>query len=56
MVDKYHRAHDVPNLFIVDGSNLFTGGGNHSTMTMEALAFRASEHVIRTAKDGALRT
>ena len=26
VVDKFHRAHDVPNLFVVDGSNLVTGG------------------------------
>jgi choline dehydrogenase-like flavoprotein len=56
VVDKYHQAHDVPNLFIVDGSNLVTGGRNHPTLTIEALAFRASEHIVRSAKDGARRT
>ena len=56
VVDKWHKAHDVPNLFIVDGSNLVTGGRNHPTMTIEALAFRASEHMIRSAKDGTLRS
>jgi len=34
VVDKYHKAHDVPNLFIVDGSNFVTGGRNHPTMTI----------------------
>ena len=53
VVDKYHKAHDVPNLFIVDGSNFVTGGRNHPTMTIEALAFRASDYIVRTAKDGA---
>ena len=52
VVDRYHRAHDVPNLFIVDGSNLVTGGRNHPTMTIQALAFRAAEHLIRSAKAG----
>jgi choline dehydrogenase-like flavoprotein len=56
VVDKYHKAHDVPNLFIVDGSNLVTGGRNHPTLTIEALAFRASERIIRAAKDGTLQT
>jgi len=51
VVDKYHRAHDVPNLFIVDGSNMVTGGRNHPTLTIQALAFRASEHIIRAAKN-----
>jgi choline dehydrogenase-like flavoprotein len=54
VVDKYHRAHDVPNLFIVDGSNLVTGGRNHPTMTIQALAFRAAEHMIRAAKNNTL--
>jgi choline dehydrogenase-like flavoprotein len=52
VVDKYHRAHDVPNLFIVDGSNLVTGGRNHPTMTIQALAFRAAEHLVRAARAG----
>jgi choline dehydrogenase-like flavoprotein len=56
VVDKYHRAHDVPNLFIVDGSNLVTGGRNHPTMTLQALAFRAAEHIVARAKNGSLTT
>jgi len=56
VVDKYHRAHDVPNLFIVDGSNFVTGGRNHPTLTIQALAFRAAEHIIRDAKLGNLRS
>ena len=26
VVDRYHRAHDVPNLFLVDGSRESRGG------------------------------
>ena len=52
VVDRFHRAHDVPNLYIVDGSSLVTGGRNHPTMTIQALAFRAAEHIVRTAKAG----
>lgn len=54
VVDKFHRAHDVPNLFVVDGSNLVTGGRNHPTMTIQALAFRAAEHLIHAARGGNL--
>ena len=56
VVDKYHKAHDVPNLYIVDGSNFVTGGRNHPTMTIQALAFRAADNIIRSAKKGTLRT
>jgi len=56
VVDKYHKAHDVPNLFIVDGSSFVTGGRNHPTLTIQALAFRAAENIIQNAKRGTLRT
>jgi choline dehydrogenase-like flavoprotein len=56
VVDKWHKAHDVPNLWIVDGSNLVTGGRNHPTLTIQALAFRAADHIIRSSKNGTLRT
>jgi choline dehydrogenase-like flavoprotein len=52
VIDKYHRAHDVPNLFIVDGSSLVTGGRGQPTMTIQALAFRAAEHMGRIARQG----
>jgi len=54
VVDKYHRAHDVPNLFVVDGSNLVTGGRNHPTLTIQALAFRAAENIVKSAKKGTI--
>ena len=54
VVNKFHRAHDVPNLFVVDGSSLVTGGRNHPTMTIQALAFRAAENIVKAAKAGTL--
>lgn len=55
VVNKFHRAHDVPNLFIVDGSNFVTGGRNHPTMTISALAFRAADYLVKAAKSGDLK-
>ena len=52
VVNKYHRAHDVPNLFVVDGSSMVTGGRNHPTMTISALAYRCAEHLVKAAKSG----
>jgi len=54
VVNRFHRAHDVPNLFVVDGSNLVTGGRNHPTLTIQALAFRAADHLVNAAKRGDL--
>ncbi len=45
VVDKFHRAHDVPNLFIVDGSSFVTSGRGQPTLTIQALAFRAADHI-----------
>jgi len=54
VVDKYHRAHDVPNLFIVDGSSFVTSGRNQPTCTIQALAYRAADNIIRKAKSGSI--
>ncbi|MDB4892368.1 MAG: oxidoreductase [Gemmatimonadetes bacterium] len=54
VVDRYHRAHDVPNLFIVDGSSFVTSGRGQPTMTIQALAFRAAENMARMARRGEL--
>jgi choline dehydrogenase-like flavoprotein len=50
VVDKYHRAHDVPNLFLCDGSSFVTSGRGQPTMTIQALAFRAADHIGRFAR------
>lgn len=50
VVDRDHRAHDVPNLFVVDGSSFVTGGRGQPTMTIQALAFRASARIAEMAR------
>jgi choline dehydrogenase-like flavoprotein len=52
VVDRYHRAHDVPNLFICDGSSMVTSGRGQPTMTIQALAFRAADHISEFARRG----
>jgi len=52
VVDKYHRAHDVRNLFVCDGSSFVTSGRGQPTMTIQALAFRAADHIGQSAKRG----
>jgi len=56
VVDRFHRAHDVPNLFVVDGSNFVTSARNHPTCTISALAFRAADHIIQESKKGNIKT
>jgi len=52
VVDPWHRSHDVPNLFICDGSSMVTSGRGQPTMTIQALAFRAAEHIAEFARRG----
>jgi choline dehydrogenase-like flavoprotein len=56
VVDKFNRAHDVPNLYVVDGSSFVTTARNHPTCTISALAFRAADNIIRTAKNGGIKS
>ena len=50
VIDKYHRTHDVRNLFLCDGSSMVTSGRGQPTQTIEALAFRAGEHIAKFAR------
>ncbi len=52
VIDKWHRSHDVKNLFLCDGSSLVTSGRGQPTMTIMALAFRAGEKIAEFAKRG----
>jgi choline dehydrogenase-like flavoprotein len=52
VVDKYHRTHDVPNLFLVDGSSFVSAGRNQPTCTIQALAYRAAYYISEAAKKG----
>jgi choline dehydrogenase-like flavoprotein len=54
VIKSDHRAHDVPNLFLCDGSSLVTGGRGQPTMTIQALAYRAADRIVELAKRGEL--
>ncbi len=55
VVDGYNRAHDVPNLWIADGSSFVTAARQQPTATIQALAYRAADHAIESAKKGEIR-
>jgi len=52
VVDRDHRSHDVPNLFICDGSSMVTSGRGQPTNTIMALAFRAADKIKAAAAAG----
>jgi len=45
VVNANGRAHDVPNLFVSDGSQFTTGGAENPTLTIVALALRQADHI-----------
>jgi choline dehydrogenase-like flavoprotein len=46
VVDQWGRAHDVPNLYVIDGSVFVTSSGLNPTATIAALALRTSDRLI----------
>ena len=54
VVDKFNRAHDVPNLVIADGSSFITAARQQPMATIQALAYRAADYAIQAAKRGEL--
>lgn len=54
VLDPWCRAHDVDNLYVVDGSFMPSSGGVPSTFTIMANAFRVAEHLVKRFRDGIL--
>jgi choline dehydrogenase-like flavoprotein len=54
VIDRFHRSHEIPNLFMVDGGSFVTSGRGQPTMTIMALAFRAAEHIAEFARKGGI--
>ena len=54
VVDASGRAHDVPNLFVSDGSQVTTGAAENPTLTIVALAIRQAEHIAAEMSRGTI--
>jgi choline dehydrogenase-like flavoprotein len=54
VVDGHGAAHDVPNLFVGDGSVFTTGAAANPTLTIVALAIREAEHIGAEIRAGRL--
>jgi choline dehydrogenase-like flavoprotein len=48
------RTHDVPNLYVVDGSVFPSASEKNPTHTIMALAARAAEHIAERMRRGDL--
>jgi choline dehydrogenase-like flavoprotein len=50
VTNKHGQAHDIPNLFISDGSAITTPGSANPTLTIVALALRQAEFIAQEMK------
>jgi choline dehydrogenase-like flavoprotein len=51
VVDRWCRTHDIPNLFVVDGSCFVTSPALGPTLTIQALAMRTGEYIAAEARN-----
>ena len=54
VVNKWGQTHDIPNLFISDGSQFTTGAAENPTLTIVALAIRQADHIASEMSNGNL--
>lgn len=53
-LNGYCQAHEVKNLFVTDAASFVTNPDKNPTLTIMALSWRASEHLLDQAKKGNL--
>lgn len=52
VVNRFGQSHDVPNLYVSDGSQFTTGAAENPTLTIVALAIRQADHLAREMSAG----
>jgi len=54
VVNRFGQTHDIPNLFVSDGSQFTTGAAENPTLTIVALALRQADHIAGRMASGEL--
>ena len=54
VTNRWGQAHDIPNLFISDGSVFSTSAAPNPTLTIVALAIRQADHIAQRMSHGEL--
>ena len=54
VVNAWGQSHDVPNLFVSDGSVFTTSAAENPTPTIVALAIRQAEFIAAEMEKGAI--
>jgi choline dehydrogenase-like flavoprotein len=54
VANKWGQTHDIPNLFISDGSQFTTGGAENPTLTIVSLAIRQADYIAKQMTERAI--
>jgi choline dehydrogenase-like flavoprotein len=54
VLNRYHQAHDIKNLFVTDGAAYTTSACQNPTLTMMANTVRACDYIVDQARKGEL--
>jgi len=54
VVNKWGQTHDIPNLFVSDGSQFTTGGAENPTLTIVTLAIRQADYIAKQMSERAI--
>jgi len=54
VTNRYGQTHDIPNLFVSDGSAFSSSGAANPTLTIVALAIRQADHIADRMRRGEL--
>jgi choline dehydrogenase-like flavoprotein len=54
VLNQFQQTHDVPNLFVMDGSCFVSSGCQNPTLTIMALAVRSTDYLMEQMKKGSL--
>ena len=52
VVDNWGRAHEVPDLFVSDGSQFTSGAAADPTLTIVSLVNQQAEHLTEALRTG----
>ena len=52
VLNGFNQAHDIPNLFITDGSAMASSGCQNPSLTYMALSARAAHHATEFLREG----
>ena len=53
VVNPWGQSHEADNLFVVDASVFVTSGGRNPALTIQALAWRFADYIVREWNGGA---